>query len=122
MHIEEHKSKRRDASYENLGHYQDKEESSVESIVSRDESWVYEFIPESKKKFHDLRNILIHPLKEFKIQPSEKIKMMTVFWDCEGILLCEFLPSKYCETLEKLHETIKRKRSGLANCWSEAAA
>jgi hypothetical protein len=79
----------------------------VENIVSGDESWVYKFIPESKKKFHDLRNILIHPLKEFKTQTSKKIKM-TVFWDCEDILLCEFLSpkainsGKYCETLGKL--------------------
>jgi histone-lysine N-methyltransferase SETMAR len=43
--------------------------------------------------------------------------MATVLWDCEGLLLCEFLPpkttinsNKYCETLEKLHESIKRKR------------
>jgi hypothetical protein len=40
--------------------------------------------------------------------------METVFWDCEGLLLCEFLPpettissDKCCGTLEKLHEAIK---------------
>jgi hypothetical protein len=45
--------------------------------------------------------------------------MATVFWDCEGLLLCEFLPpetttssEKYCKTLEKLCKAIKRKRLG----------
>jgi hypothetical protein len=44
--------------------------------------------------------------------------MVTVFWDCEGLLLCEFLPPKtinsdeYCETPEKLREAIKSKRPG----------
>jgi hypothetical protein len=39
--------------------------------------------------------------------------------DCEDLLLCEFLPpkttnnsNKYCETLVKLLEVIKRKRTG----------
>jgi hypothetical protein len=38
----------------------------------------------------------------------------TMFWDCESLLLCEFLPpkttinsNKYCRTLEKLSKAIK---------------
>jgi hypothetical protein len=57
--------------------------------------------------------------KKFKIEPPAKRTMAIVFWDCEGLLLCEFLPpkttinsDKYCETLEKLHEAIKQKRPG----------
>jgi hypothetical protein len=45
--------------------------------------------------------------------------MVTVVWDCEGLLLCDFLPpettinsEKYCGTLEKLHKAIKQKRPG----------
>jgi hypothetical protein len=40
--------------------------------------------------------------------------MAMVFWDCEGLLLYEFLPpkttinsDKYCKTFEKLSEAIK---------------
>jgi hypothetical protein len=57
-------------------------------------------------------------IKKIKTEPSVKKTMVMVFWDCEGLLLCEFLPpktinsDKYCETLEKLRETIKRKRPG----------
>ena len=46
--------------------------------------------------------------------------MATVFWDCEGVLLVEFLPrgetvnaESYCEVLSKLRVRIKRKRPGL---------
>jgi hypothetical protein len=45
--------------------------------------------------------------------------MMTVFWNCEGLLLCKFLPPKstinhykYCKTIEKLYAGIKPKRPG----------
>jgi hypothetical protein len=38
--------------------YQDERESFMESIITGDETWVYEFTPKSK------RNILIHPLQK----------------------------------------------------------
>jgi hypothetical protein len=48
MLTEEHKSKRISALPENLCRYQDERESFMESIVMGDETWIYEFIPESK--------------------------------------------------------------------------
>jgi hypothetical protein len=64
--------------------------------------------PQSKKTQSQKRNSMTckHPhsptTKKFKTEPSaEKKTMATVFWDCEGLLLCEFLPSKttLCEFL-----------------------
>lgn len=50
---------------------------------------------------------------------NHRIFQATVFWDSEGLLLCEFLEprttinsARYCETLEKLHTAIRRKRPG----------
>jgi hypothetical protein len=72
-----------------------------------------------KKKLHDLETSSFAHYKEIKIEPSATKTMATVLWDCEGLLLCEFLPPKttinsstYCKTLKKLHKAIKRKRSG----------
>jgi hypothetical protein len=72
-----------------------------------------------RKKLHDLETSSFTHYKKFNIEPSAKNTMATTFWDREGILLCEFLPpkttissDKYCKTLEKLHEAIKRKRPG----------
>jgi histone-lysine N-methyltransferase SETMAR len=51
MLTEEHKSQRRAASLENICCYQNEEELFVECIVMGDETWVYEFTPESKRNF-----------------------------------------------------------------------
>jgi hypothetical protein len=60
-----------DASLESLCHYQDEGESFVESIIAGDETWVYQFTPESKRnstpwKHHSPTT------KKFKIEPSAK--------------------------------------------------
>jgi len=46
--------------------------------------------------------------------------MATVFWDCNGILLVEYMPHKsivtadvYVNTMKSLREAIKEKRRGL---------
>jgi hypothetical protein len=49
MLTEQHKSKRIATSLENLYHYQDEGELFVVSIIKGDETWVYEFTPESKR-------------------------------------------------------------------------
>jgi histone-lysine N-methyltransferase SETMAR len=49
MLSKQHKNKRIAALLENLCRYQDEGESFVESIVTGDETWVYEFTPESKR-------------------------------------------------------------------------
>jgi hypothetical protein len=46
MLTEEHKCKRWATSLENLCRYQDEGELFVESIITGDETWVYEFTPE----------------------------------------------------------------------------
>jgi hypothetical protein len=118
MLTEEHKSKRMAALLENLCCYQDGE-SFMESIVTGDETCVYEFTSESKRNSTTWKHPHSPTTIKFKIEPSAKNTMSTMFWDCEGFLLCEFLPpkttinsNKYCETLETLHEAIKRKRPG----------
>ena len=59
------------------------------------------------------------PAKKFKVQPSARKLMATVFWDTKGVLLVDFLPpgktvnaARYCETLNKLREAVRRKRPG----------
>jgi hypothetical protein len=60
--------------------YQDEGESFVESIVTGDETWVYEFTPESKRDSMTWKHPHSPTTKEFKIEPSAKRKAMaTVF-------------------------------------------
>jgi hypothetical protein len=72
---EKHKSKRMAASLENLCCYQDEGELFVESIVMGDETWVFEFTPESKRNSMTWK----HPhspttkKKKFKILNTETV-------------------------------------------------
>jgi hypothetical protein len=51
MLTEEHESEEWLLRFENLCRYQNEGESFVESIVTGDETWVYEFTPESERNF-----------------------------------------------------------------------
>jgi hypothetical protein len=55
-------------------------------------------------------------IKKFKIEPSAKKTMVTVFLDCEGLLLCKFLPpkttinsDKYCETSKNCVKPLNKR-------------
>ncbi|GFN76747.1 histone-lysine N-methyltransferase SETMAR [Plakobranchus ocellatus] len=58
--------------------------------------------------------------KKFKAQRSAAKVMATVFWDAKGVILLDILPqgqcinaARYCSTLDRLKEAIRRKRPGL---------
>ncbi|GFO08494.1 histone-lysine N-methyltransferase SETMAR [Plakobranchus ocellatus] len=58
--------------------------------------------------------------KKFKVQRSAAKVKATVFWDAKGVILLEILPqgqcinaARYCSTLDRLKEAIRRKRPGL---------
>jgi hypothetical protein len=62
--LTENKSKRMAASLENLCHYQDEGELFLESIITGDETWVYEFTLRVKKKKHDFETSLFTHYKK----------------------------------------------------------
>ncbi|GFO20865.1 histone-lysine N-methyltransferase SETMAR [Plakobranchus ocellatus] len=58
--------------------------------------------------------------KKFKVQRSAAKVMATVFWDAKGVIVLDILPqgqcinaARYCSTLDRLKEAIRRKRPGL---------
>ncbi|GFO07309.1 histone-lysine N-methyltransferase SETMAR [Plakobranchus ocellatus] len=58
--------------------------------------------------------------KKFKVQSSAAKVMATVFWDAKGVILLDILPqgqcinaARYCSTLDRLKEAIRRKGPGL---------
>ena len=68
------------------------------------------------------RHVKSPPLRKFKVVPSVKKVMATVFWDTSGVLLVDLLPQKqtvkalrYCATLKKLKRAVWRKRPQLCN-------
>jgi hypothetical protein len=70
MLAEEHKRKGTAALLQNRCSYQDGE-LLVKSTNTEDETWVYKFTPESKKKLHDLEvSSFTQYKKKFKIELS----------------------------------------------------
>ncbi len=98
------------------------EEDFLARIITGDESWVSVFEMETKQKskvwMQGGRNV-IRPQKALKNR-SEKKSMITVFFDCRGVVLTEFKDPKdtvssesYCALLEQLREHICCKRPQL---------
>jgi len=61
-----------------------------------------------------------HANWKFRTQPSDGKVMATIFLDCKGVLLMDYLPHKttmtgpyYSELMKKLLQTVKGKRRGM---------
>ena len=86
-------------------------------IVTGDEMWVHHFTPESKAASMEWKHLSSPVRKKFKTTPSAGKVLLTVFWDAQGVLLLDFLEvgtinaTRYCDTLSKLKEAIREKRS-----------
>ena len=92
----------------------------ISRIVTGDETWVHHATPETKRQSMVWKTACESAPKKAKVAHSAGKVMATVFWDCKGILLVDYLPrgttvnaERYCDVLTKLRATIKRKRPGL---------
>ncbi|GFN84016.1 hypothetical protein PoB_001052200 [Plakobranchus ocellatus] len=72
--------------------------------------------PETKRDSVTWRHPSSPVTKKFKVQQSAT----KVFWDSRGMILIDILPKgesvnadRYCETLDRLREAVRRKRPGL---------
>lgn len=88
-------------------------------IVTGDETWVYHYDPECKQQSKEWKHPSSPTPKKFKAAKSAGKVMCTVFWDCKGPLLVDFLQDRrtitgayYVTLIEKLREEIKSKRRG----------
>lgn len=91
----------------------------LDNIITGDETWVHHTTPETKRQSMTWKHPSSPKPKKFKVTHSAKKLMATVFWDVRGILLVDFLPpgetinaARYCQTLDRLREAIRRKRPG----------
>ena len=89
----------------------------LNSIVTGDETWLHHCTPETKQDLMTWKHPSSPVAKKFKVMRSAKKIMGTVFWDSRGVLLFETLQpgetinaARYCQTLDKLREAIRRKR------------
>lgn len=89
-------------------------------IVTGDETWIHHFTPESKRQSMVWQKKGDKAPQKAKVVESSGKVMATVFWDCRGVLLVDYLPrgetinaERYCGVLKKLRRAIQNKRRGL---------
>ena len=119
MLTEQMKANRLEKSRENLGLMEASMENFEKRIVTGDETWVYHYDPECKQQSKEWKHPSSPTPKKFKASKSAGKVMCTVFWDCRGPLLVDFLEGKrtitgqyYVTLIDKLREEIKSKRRG----------
>lgn len=95
------------------------EEKIINRVVTGDETWIRYYDPESKRESMQWIYSGETAPRKFKTQASAGKIMATIFWDCEGILLIDYLPPKttmtgqyYANLMAKLRNAIKEKRRG----------
>ncbi len=95
-------------------------EDFVRCIVTGDETWISTREKLTKRESTEwVHADALCPRKPLKDFAMRKV-MMTVFFDCQGVILIDFLnprekvtAERYCETLTKLKESLRRKRPNL---------
>ena len=99
------------------------EDCFFDRIITGDETWVYQYDPETKQQSKQwLPHRSSGPIK-FKSERSVKKVMATVFWDSEGVVLVDVLEGKktvtgayYVKILRKLRAKLAEKRPGKLHC------
>ena len=95
------------------------EDSFFGRILTGDETWVYQYDPETKQQSKQwVSRGSAGPIK-FKSERSVNKVMATVFWDEEGIVLVDFLQGRktvtrsyYVDVWKKLRTQVAKKRPG----------
>ena len=85
-----------------------------------DESWVYQYDPETKTMTWNgsMSTPLLHKRQRCKSQQARSYSQF--FWDCHGIILTDYLPKGqtitviyYSNLLDKLQVALKNKRCSM---------
>lgn len=96
------------------------EDDFFDRLITMDECWVYLYDPETKEMSKQWKHSSSPPPKKAKVQKSAGKIMLSVFWDCRGVILTDYLTkghtvtsTYYCNLLNKLKESVKQKRRGM---------
>jgi ribosomal protein S13 len=89
----------------------------LQRVITGDESWIYGYDIETKTQSSQWCFKEDSRPKKFKRSRSNMKSLLTVFFDCKGIVHHEFLPygstvtkEYYREVLRRLRESVRRKR------------
>ncbi|XKL68404.1 hypothetical protein PGB90_003895 [Kerria lacca] len=112
------KDRRKEMAQQLLSRYYREGENFIMNIVTGDESWVACYDPQLKEQSKEYRHRTSPRHKKIRTEQACKKVMLTVFWDCEGVVHREFLPKgcminseRYINTLRTLKIRLQRVRS-----------
>lgn len=95
-------------------------ENFFSRTVTGDETWIHHYDPETKQESMQWLPVGSPPPKKFRTQPSSGKVMATVFWDCKGIIMIDYLPRNttitgayFANVIHRLRDAIKEKRRGM---------
>ena len=85
-----------------------------------DESWVWQHDPETKPMSMEWKHVNSSPPIKAKVQKSAGRVILSVLWDCQEVILTDYLPmgqritgTYYSNLLDKLRVALKNKRCGM---------
>ena len=114
-----HRNQRLCSSFDLLERYSAEGAHFLSRIITRDETWVHNFTPESKSASMIWKRSNSPTSKKFKVVPSVGKVMTTVFFDCQRVVYTECMSKgttinalSYCSTLKNLKKVIKDYRRG----------
>ena len=92
-------------------------------IVTSDETWLRHWDLVTKQESMHWKHTNWPPPRKFHTQPSSGTVMATIFWDCKGVLLMDYLPHKTTMTGSYYGELLKNcfrqfRRNG-GKCWPD---
>jgi histone-lysine N-methyltransferase SETMAR len=75
-----------------LARYEAEGDNFLSTTVTGDETWIHHFEPEKKKQSMEWHHTTCPRKERFKAIPSASKIMVTVFWNCEGVIFIDVLP------------------------------
>jgi len=86
-------------------------------LVTMDETWLYHYDPEIQQQSMESRHSGSPRPKNFRVQESARKVLASIFWDQDGILLIDYLPTGqttntkyYSSLLVQFKDILKEKR------------
>ncbi|XP_066261786.1 protein GVQW3-like [Euwallacea similis] len=100
------------------------EPNFVERVITGDESWVFEYDPETKRQSMEWHRLTSPRPKKARMSKSKIKCMLICFFDIQGIVHKEFVPEGqtvnkhfYRKVLERLRQRVIRVRPNIKNNW-----
>jgi len=86
----------------------DKDPSFLRTIVTGDETWCYQFDPESKRQSMEWRSLSSPQPKNSRLQKSKVKTVLIAFFNSDGIIHKEFVPAGQTVNSAFYEEVLKR--------------